>query len=167
MTVVFLVLRGYVCVNDRPGRSDFRNQRFEPDTEESAVNAEVPLTPLWSKTKVWNLGGRNRAIVITESLARVIAAIRITGVRWRSYLPLKAQKYVLVDPAFVALRFEWRIGVHWCSIRSTWIAEWPARVDRVRWTLVIGDWRFGPSKVWKDATEQKRRKPENALIFFS
>ena len=32
------------------------------------------------------LDGRNHAIVITESLARLIAAIRITSVRWRSYL---------------------------------------------------------------------------------
>ena len=35
------------------------------------------------------LDGRNRAIVIAESLARVIAAIRITSVHWQSYLPLK------------------------------------------------------------------------------
>ena len=32
------------------------------------------------------LNGRNRAIVIAESLARVIAAIRIASGRWRSYL---------------------------------------------------------------------------------
>ena len=31
----------------------------------------------------------NRARVIAESLARVIAAIRIASVRWRSYLPRK------------------------------------------------------------------------------
>ena len=49
------------------------------------------------------LDGRNRAIVIAESLARVIAAIRITSVRWRSYLPQKTQNLVLVDPAFIAL----------------------------------------------------------------
>ena len=36
-----------------------------------------------------NLDGRNRARLIAESLARVIPAIRITSVRWRSYLPLK------------------------------------------------------------------------------
>ena len=30
------------------------------------------------------LDGRNRAIVIAELLARVIAAIRIASVRWRS-----------------------------------------------------------------------------------
>ena len=35
------------------------------------------------------LDGRNRAIVIAESLARVIAAIRIASVRWQSYLPRK------------------------------------------------------------------------------
>ena len=54
------------------------------------------------------LDGRNRARVIAESLARITAAIRITSVHWRSYLPLKTQKLVLVDPAFVALRFESR-----------------------------------------------------------
>ena len=54
------------------------------------------------------LEGRNHARVIAESLARIIAAIRITSVRWRSYLPLKTQNLVLVDPAFVALRFESR-----------------------------------------------------------
>ena len=35
------------------------------------------------------LDGQNRAIVIAESLASIIVAIRITSVRWRSYLPLK------------------------------------------------------------------------------
>ena len=57
------------------------------------------------------LDGRNRARVIAESLARVIAAIRITSVHWRSYLPLETQNLVLVDPAFAALRFksrDWR-----------------------------------------------------------
>ena len=41
------------------------------------------------KTGMTGLDGRNRATVIAESLARVIAATRITGVRWRSYLPPK------------------------------------------------------------------------------
>ena len=57
------------------------------------------------------LDGRNRARVIAESLARVIAAIRITSVRWQSYLPLQTQNLVLVDAAFVASRFksrDWR-----------------------------------------------------------
>ena len=36
-----------------------------------------------------NLDGRNRAIAIAESLARVIAAIRIASESWRSYLPPK------------------------------------------------------------------------------
>ena len=57
------------------------------------------------------LDGRNRAIVNAESLARVTAAIRITSVRWWSYRPLEAQNLVLLDPAFIGLRFEscdWR-----------------------------------------------------------
>ena len=60
---------------------------------------------------VENLDGRNRAIVIAEALAGIIAAIRITSVRWRSYLPSKTQKAVLTDRAFVVLRFgsrDWR-----------------------------------------------------------
>ena len=47
------------------------------------------------------LDGRNRARVIAEALARVIAAIQITSVCWRPYLPPKTQKSVLTDPAFV------------------------------------------------------------------
>ena len=38
---------------------------------------------------VSSLDGRNRAIVIVEALTRVIAAIRIASIRWRSYVPLK------------------------------------------------------------------------------
>ena len=38
-----------------------------------------------------SLDARNRAIVIAESLARVIAAIRIASVRWRSHLSSKPQ----------------------------------------------------------------------------
>ena len=38
------------------------------------------------KLPVLTLDGRNRTMLFTESLARVIAAIRITRVRWRSYL---------------------------------------------------------------------------------
>ena len=55
-----------------------------------------------------DLDGRNRARVIAESLARVIAAIRIASVRWQSSLSLKTQNLVLVGPAFVALQFESR-----------------------------------------------------------
>ena len=50
------------------------------------------------------VNGRNRAIVVAESLARVIAAIRIASVCWWSYLPLQTtQRLVLTDPAFVVL----------------------------------------------------------------
>ena len=40
------------------------------------------------------LDGRNHMIVIGESLARVIAAIRITSVRWWSYLPHQIQTLI-------------------------------------------------------------------------
>ena len=41
------------------------------------------------RRSVASLDGQNRAIVIAESLARVIAAIRIASVRWRSHLARK------------------------------------------------------------------------------
>ena len=63
------------------------------------------------------LDGRNRARVIAESLARVIAAIRFTSVRWRSYLPLKTQSLALRALHSDSNR---AMGVRWCGIRSTW-----------------------------------------------
>ena len=54
------------------------------------------------------LDGRNRAIVIAESLAIVIAAIRLASVRWSSDVPPKTQDLVLMGAAFVVLRFESR-----------------------------------------------------------
>ena len=65
----------------------------------------VPKDP----RQVNSLNGRNHAIVIAESLARMIAAIRITSARW--WPPPQTQRLVLRDPAFVVLRFEscdWR-----------------------------------------------------------
>ena len=54
-------------------------------------------------------------IAIAETLVRVVAAIGITGHRWRSNLPPESLKHksVLTDPAFVELRFESR---DWCSL---------------------------------------------------
>ena len=92
-----------------------------------------------------NLDGRNHMIVNAESLARVIAAIRITSVRWRSYLP-KIQKLVLIDLAFVVLRLESRNWIMRLTCVPRGLAEWPARVDHVRWTLASENWRFCPSK---------------------
>ena len=77
------------------------------------------------------LDGRNRPIVIAESLARVIAAIRIASVRWRSYLPRNTQKLVLTDPAFVATRIP-RLAFTRLTFVPHGTAEWLARVDRVR-----------------------------------
>ena len=70
--------------------------------------------------KIANLDGGNRVIVIAESLARVIAAIRITSVRWRSYPP----KHTEISP-HSPLRSLCRnsnraSGVHLCNIRSAW-----------------------------------------------
>ena len=48
----------------------------------------------WERRRsVLSLDGRDRAIVIAESLARVVATIGITSVRWRSYLALKHRNW--------------------------------------------------------------------------
>ena len=57
-----------------------------PSSRGFALRCVLPCPPPLSSP---SLDGRNRAIVIAESLARVIAAIRITSVGWRSYLLLK------------------------------------------------------------------------------
>ena len=59
----------------------------------------APITPppliLFSLVACgWSgLDGRHRAIVLAESLARVVTAFRSIGVRWRSYLPLKNTEF--------------------------------------------------------------------------
>ena len=79
------------------------------------------------------LDGRNRAIVIAESLARVIAVIRIASVRWRSYLPRKNTE---ISPHRPCVRCAAIRIARLAFIRLTFIphgtAEWLARVDRVR-----------------------------------
>ena len=73
------------------------------------------------------------AIVIAESLASVIAAIRITSVRWRAYLPLKHRIWSSQTQRVpcVAIRIAWLavIGVVFVPHRIT---EWLAKVDCVR-----------------------------------
>ena len=86
------------------------------------------------RRRVLSLDGWNRAIVIAESRARVIAAIRITSVRWRSYLPLKTQNLVLVDPAFVALRFEAICSMWACGMACE---SWPRSLNTCNWRLAI------------------------------
>ena len=80
------------------------------------------------------LHGRNRSIVIAESLARVIAAIRIASVRWRSYLPPKQRIWSSQTLRSLCCGLNRAIGVRSFNIRSTWnkSAEWLARADRVR-----------------------------------
>ena len=83
-----------------------------------------------NRVSLENLDGRNRAIVIAESLARVIAPIRIASVRWRTYLPpntiglhrpcVRCGAIRIARLAFIRLTFV-----------PSGIAEWPARVDRV------------------------------------
>ena len=86
------------------------------------------------------LDGQNRAIVIAESLARVFAAIRIASVRWRSYLPPKNTGTTPHRPCVccAAIRVA-RLAFIRAVFVPRGIAEWLARVDRVRSTLAIGD----------------------------
>ena len=109
------------------------------------------------------LDGRNRARVIAEALARVIAALWIASVRWRSYLTEFWPRRPCVR--CIAIRIA-RLAFVGVVFVPRGLAEWPARVNRVRWTLAIGDWRFCPSKVsWHHPVllslglfERKRRK---------
>ena len=81
---------------------------------------------------VKTLDGRTRAIVVAESLARVIAAIRVTSVRWQSYLlpkhrhgpHMRCVRCVAISiarSAFICTTFVPRV-----------IASSLARVDRAR-----------------------------------
>ena len=80
-----------------------------------------------------SLDGRNRAIVIAESLARVIIAIRIASVRWWSYLP---PKHRITNPHRARVRCAAIQIARLAFTRLTFVprgtAEWLARVDRVR-----------------------------------
>ena len=79
---------------------------------------------------------QNRAIVIAELLARVIAAIRIASIHdIGSHMPPKhAQKLVFIILAFAALRAIRITRLAFVGVTSVprATAEWPARVDRVR-----------------------------------
>ena len=83
--------------------------------------------------KFWSPGsldGRNRAIAIAASLARVIAAIRIASVRWRSYLPRKHR----ISPhrpcvRCAAIRIA-RLAITHLAFAPCGTAVWLARVDR-------------------------------------
>ena len=75
--------------------------------------------------------GRNRAIVITESPARVVAAIRITSVRWQSYLLLINTEFGPRRPCVrcTAVRIT-RLAFIGVVFVPRGLAEWPVRVDR-------------------------------------
>ena len=98
----------------------------------------LPTPFLWKSPMLLSLDGRNRAKVIAESLARVTAAIRITSVRRRSYLPLKNTEF---GPHRPCIRWAATQIKRLAFIRATLVprgtAEWLARVDRVHWTLAI------------------------------
>ena len=64
--------------------------------------------------------GEIAAIVIAESLAKIMIAIRIASVRWRSYLPPKHRNKSSQTLRSLCCDSNRAIGVHSCSIRSTW-----------------------------------------------
>ena len=76
-----------LCRGTSPGHVLYRDfcTSFEGRQGSGAECAQIGKPP--GLVQVGNLDGRNRAIVVAESLARVIVAIRIASVRWRSYLP--------------------------------------------------------------------------------
>ena len=84
---------------------------------------------------IFGLDGRNRAIVIAGSLARLIAAIRITSVR-RSLADVSPSTNTEVSShgrcvRCAAIRITQLRFIH-ATFVPRGFAEWPARVDRVR-----------------------------------
>ena len=85
----FGYFRGLFCRPQKDSFGDFF-AILGPEGPETLVNGRSGCKAGLSFTSSeYALDGRNRAIVIAELLARVIAAIRITSVRWWSYISLK------------------------------------------------------------------------------
>ena len=115
------------------------------------LEGETNSTNLWKIPEdlfltdyVSDLDGRNRAIVITESLARVIAAIRIASVRWRSYPPPPKKHRNESSQTLRSLCCDSNraIGVHSFNICSMWNCGmacecWPRSLNASDWRLAI------------------------------
>ena len=98
----------------------------------------------WLPIKICRLptiDGWNRAIAIAELL------VRSTSVRWWSYLLPNTEASPHTPCGRCAATGIARLEFIPLTVVPHGIAEWLARVDRVRWTLAIGDWRFCPSKI--------------------
>ena len=101
-----------------------------------------------------SLDGRNRWIVIAEPLARVIAETLVTTCVGSQISP--PQKNTEVGPHRpIRLAFV-----------PHGIAEWPAKVDRVRCTLAIGDWQLAtfPIRKGRKLLGRDCRHPCNPLL---
>ena len=83
-----------------------------------AKHVEDVAAPVVKMARVLFLDGRNRAIVLAEPLARVIAAIRIASVCWRSYLPPKHRNESSQTLRSLCCDSNRAIGVHSFNIRS-------------------------------------------------
>ena len=128
--VVFVLLESW----DAIPRMEFRIPRMEVQIPRAALRIPWnPPRPPRMAFSLRDLDGRNRARVIAESLARVIAAIRITSVRWWSYLPPKNTEIGRQRPCVrcAAIRIA-RLAFIRLTFVPHGIAEWTARVDSVR-----------------------------------
>ena len=126
------------------------NKRKREGEREREGKSEIPrLTKIRPKSmasmKLSSLDGRNRAIVIAESLARVIAAIRTTSVRWRSCLPPKHRDCSSQTLRSLCFDLDCAIGVRSCIIGS----RWNCRMACESWqrSLNASYWQFCPSKL--------------------
>ena len=63
----------------------------------------------------YNLDGRNRAIVIAQSLARLFAAIRLTSLRWRSFGDPQHRRWSLETLRSLRCDSHCAIRVHSCN----------------------------------------------------
>ena len=96
---------------------------------------------------ITELDGQNRVIVIAESLARIVAAIRITSVGWRSHLPPNTE-IGLHRPCVLHCDSNRAIGLFSSKIPSMWkigVRELTALAERKR--MAIGDFSHLRSQI--------------------
>ena len=87
------------------------------------------------------LDGRSRAIVIAESLARIIVAIRIPSVCWRSFRPPNHRDLSSQTLRSLCCDSNRAIGVLSFSIRSTWdcgmaCESWSRSLHASNWAIL-------------------------------
>ena len=129
-SVFFVPSFRFFGAGEHPPKPPFWKPPFCAPPNFSNRQSMISFCRIFSGLLGW---AKSLAIVIAESLARVTAAIRIAGVRWRSYLPSKQK--AKVSPHRPCVHRDATRIARLAFTRLTFVprgtAEWPARVDRV------------------------------------